>query len=122
MPLGSATPILRIFDEAVARTFYVDYLGFSIDFEHRFAPDMPLYLGIARDACELHLSEHHGDTTPGTRIRVLVDDIDGFWQDITGRGHPNVRPGRPSLQPWGERDLTITDPFGNRLTFFERVK
>jgi catechol 2,3-dioxygenase-like lactoylglutathione lyase family enzyme len=27
-------PILRIFDVAKTREFYVDYLGFSVDFEH----------------------------------------------------------------------------------------
>jgi hypothetical protein len=29
--LGRTTPILRIFDEAKAREFYVDFLGFDID-------------------------------------------------------------------------------------------
>ena len=31
MKLGNVTPILRIFDEAKAREFYVDYLGFTVD-------------------------------------------------------------------------------------------
>lgn len=29
-------PILRMFDEAKAREFYLDFLGFSVEFEHRF--------------------------------------------------------------------------------------
>jgi hypothetical protein len=29
-------PIFRIFDVAKAREFYVDFLGFSLDREHRF--------------------------------------------------------------------------------------
>jgi hypothetical protein len=36
MTLGIITPILRSFDEAKAREFYIDYLGFSVDWEHRF--------------------------------------------------------------------------------------
>jgi GNAT superfamily N-acetyltransferase len=32
--LGHVTPILRIFDEAEAKEFYVDFLGFKIDWEH----------------------------------------------------------------------------------------
>ena len=70
MMLGAVTPILRIFDEAKARQFYVDYLGFKVDWEHRFAPDLPLYLQIARDGCVLHLSEHHGDCCPGAALRI----------------------------------------------------
>jgi len=33
---GKTTPILRILDEAKAREFYVDFLGFNVDWEHRF--------------------------------------------------------------------------------------
>ena len=45
MKIGPSTPVLRIFDVAKARAFYLDYLGFSVDFEHRFEDALPL-LGI----------------------------------------------------------------------------
>ena len=61
MGFGKTTPILRIFDEAKAREFYVDFLGFKVDWEHRFEPGLPLYLQVSKDGCVLHLSEHHGD-------------------------------------------------------------
>lgn len=70
MAFHPPTPVLRIFDEAKAREFYVDFLGFQVDFEHRFEPGTPLYMGISRDGCKLHLSEHHGDGTPGTTLRI----------------------------------------------------
>ncbi len=63
----SAIPILRMFDERKAREFYIDFLGFSIEFEHRFEADLPLYLGISRNGLNLHLSEHHGDACPVRR-------------------------------------------------------
>ena len=31
-------PVLRSFDEAKAREFYVDFLGFTVEWEHRFEP------------------------------------------------------------------------------------
>jgi catechol 2,3-dioxygenase-like lactoylglutathione lyase family enzyme len=34
-------PILRIFDIEKARQFYVDYLGFTVDWEHRFSEEAP---------------------------------------------------------------------------------
>lgn len=64
MRLSSTTPILRIFDEDKAREFYVQFLGFQVDWEHRFEPGLPLYLQVSRDACVLHLSEHHGELLP----------------------------------------------------------
>ncbi len=42
--LGAVTPILRLFDEAATREFYADFLGFQIDWEHRFGDDLPLYM------------------------------------------------------------------------------
>ena len=38
------TPILRMFDVRKAREFYLDFLGFKVDFEHRFEPSLPLYM------------------------------------------------------------------------------
>jgi catechol 2,3-dioxygenase-like lactoylglutathione lyase family enzyme len=37
-------PVLRIFDVGKAKEFYVDYLGFSVDWEHHFGDDTPAYL------------------------------------------------------------------------------
>jgi len=56
--LGRTVPTLRIFDEAKAREFYVDFLGFAIDWEHRFEDGLPLYMQLSKDDCVLHLSEH----------------------------------------------------------------
>jgi hypothetical protein len=53
-------PILRIFDVGKAREFYVDYLGFAVDWEHRFEPTLPVYMQVSRAGLVLHLSEHHG--------------------------------------------------------------
>lgn len=120
MPLGHATPILRMFDEGMARAFYIDWLGFAVTFEHRFGKDMPLYMGIGRDGLEIHLTEHHGDTTPGTRVRIATTDVESFYDEIMARGYAYAHPGRPCEMPWGETALDLTDPFGNRLTFYQR--
>jgi hypothetical protein len=37
-------PLLRIFDVERAKAFYVGFLGFAIDWEHRFAA---LHAGLA---------------------------------------------------------------------------
>lgn len=70
MVAQSPIPIFRSFDEIKAREFYLDFLGFEILFEHRFDPEAPLYLGLKLGDCELHVSEHFGDATPGSSIRI----------------------------------------------------
>jgi hypothetical protein len=115
MTLGRTTPILRIFDEAKAREFYVDFLGFKVDWEHRFEPDLPLYMQVSRDGCVLHLSEHHGDACPGAALRIETRGLSALHQELLGKRYKNARPGIHK-QPWGN-DMSISDPFGNRLMF-----
>lgn len=116
MTLSKITPILRIFDEAKAKEFYVNFLGFQVDWEHRFADDLPLYMGISKGDCVLHLSEHFGDGTPGTAIRIETDDVDAYQQELLAKQYKHARPGVQN-QPWGTREMSIADPFGNRLVF-----
>ena len=78
-------PILRSFNEAKAREFYIDFLGFEVYFEHRFTPDAPLYMGLKRGQCLLHVSEHHGDATPGTALRIDMDDVDAYCAELNAK-------------------------------------
>lgn len=41
-------PILRIFSVEKAKEFYVGFLGFSIEWEHRFDDNAPLYMQVSR--------------------------------------------------------------------------
>lgn len=120
MRFSKTTPILRIFDERKATEFYVDYLGFTIDWTHRFEEGTPLYLQVSRDGCVLHLSEHHGDGCPGSSMRIESDDIEAFHRELTAKRYAYMRPGLEQTE-WGSRDVTVIDPFGNRLTFTSAV-
>lgn len=109
-------PILRSFDEVKAREFYIDFLGFTPTFEFRFEPDTPLYMGLRLDRCEIHLSEHFGDASPGASIRIEVDDVHRYCKALNAKSYRHARPG-VQHQPWGMDDMPISDPFGNRLIF-----
>jgi catechol 2,3-dioxygenase-like lactoylglutathione lyase family enzyme len=112
----STVPILRSFDEAKAREFYLDWLGFSVDWEHRFEPNAPLYMQVSRNGVVLHLSEHHGDATPGSHVRVEVSGLAAFHAELDAKRYKNNRPGLET-PPWGGLEMTVTDPCGNRITF-----
>jgi hypothetical protein len=111
-------PLLRIFDEAKAREFYLDFLGFQLDWEHRFDPTAPVYMQVSRDACVLHLTEHHGDCTPGSTVFVRVTGLEPFHAEISAKGYRYMRPGI-EMAPWRARLMEVVDPFGNRLRFNE---
>jgi uncharacterized glyoxalase superfamily protein PhnB len=121
MKFGSTTPILRIFDEAKAKEFYIDFLRFKIDWEHRFEPGTPLYMQISKDSCVLHLSEHVGDCCPGAAMRIEATELDAFHSELAAKHYKYYRPGIEKM-PWGTRDMSVKDPFGNRLTFTDAVR
>ncbi len=53
MQLGRTTAILRIFDEAKGREFYLEDLGFSVVFEHKRArPSSVPCLAITRASAQ----------------------------------------------------------------------
>jgi catechol 2,3-dioxygenase-like lactoylglutathione lyase family enzyme len=118
MQFGPTIPILRIFDVEKARAFYIDFLGFRVDWEHRFGSDFPLYLQVSRGECRLHLSEHHGDCSPGAGVRIAVGDVDALCAEIAGRQYSFARPGVEDT-PWNTREMRVTDPFANRLIFVD---
>ena len=113
-----AIPILRIFAVDKAKEFYLDFLGFTLEWEHRFSEDLPLYMQIARAGLTLHLSEHYGDSTPGAAIFIPVHDIDALHRELTAKNYRYARPGLEVVD-WG-KELNLTDPFGNRLRFCEQ--
>jgi hypothetical protein len=115
MRFTEVVPILRMFDEDATRVFYVDFLGFAVDWEHRFEPGTPLYMRVSRAGCVLHLSGHHGDATPGSAVRITTADLDALQAELIAKRYKHARPGI-NPQPWG-RDMPIKDPSGNTLIF-----
>ena len=55
--IGSSIPVLRMSEEAAAKAFYVDFLGFEIEWEHRFedSPESPLFMQIRLGQAVIHL-------------------------------------------------------------------
>lgn len=113
------TPILRSFDESKAREFYLDFLGFRIDWSHRFDDNAPLFMQVSRAGIVLDISEHHGDGTPGALVRVDITGIRELHAELLGKNYRYMRPGleRPE---WGGTEMTVVDPFANRLIFVEQ--
>ena len=121
MEVIQTIPVVRIFDVAKAREFYLDYLGFRLDWEHRFEPGMPVYMQIHMGSCVLHLSEHHGDATPGGTVFLRVRGLEAFHQALKDKAYGYQRPGIQTA-PWNAKLMELTDPFGNRLRFNEDLK
>lgn len=111
-------PILRIFSVEKALEFYVGFLDFKVDWEHRFGDNFPLYMQVSRAGLLLHLSEHHGDATPGSAVMIWMRGIVAFQAELAAKDYRYAKPGLNDV-PWDAKNFVLTDPFGNRLSFNE---
>ena len=113
----SVVPVLRMFDLAVTKRFYVDYLGCSLDWQHGEG-DGPIYMQVSREALRLHLSSHHDDGTPGSVVLVETRGVEELHAELHGKSYPFFNPGL-GPGPGGGIEMQVIDPASNRLRFFE---
>src|SRR5882672_4488217 len=110
-------PVFRIFDYGKAVEFYIDWLGFKIDWEDR-PKDAPIYMQISRGDIVLHLTEHHGDCCPGSKAFVDFTGLKKYHGQLLAKGYKFNRPGIGKA-PWEAMCMTVIDPFGNKILFNE---
>jgi len=118
MKVTSVRPILRIFDLQKAKEFYVDWLGFKVDWEHRYGENFPIYMQVSRDNLILHLSEHHGDACPGAKVYVVAEQVQDFYNEVTAKDYKYNKPGFDQEKS----SFDVIDPFGNRISFNQEKK
>ncbi len=113
------TPVFLITDYRAARAFYIDWLGFRIDWEEQ--PDRNrIYLQVSRGDVALHLSNCPTDSSAGGVVRLETLGLPAYHHQLLTK---EERPMRPTLGPayWSKHvlEMVVTDPFGNRLIFCE---
>lgn len=122
MTLQRIVPTLRMTDEARSRAFYVDGLGFRVDWTHRFEPSFPALLQLSRDGTFFYLSQHVMDCAVGGLLHLFVDSVDSVddWHaELRQHGVAIELP--PTDKPWGLREMHVVDPDGNRLRICARL-
>ena len=57
---------------------------------------------------------------PGGAVRVRTEDVQAFGDELREKDYKYAKPGVDET-PWHTREAKLTDPFGNRLIFFEEM-
>jgi catechol 2,3-dioxygenase-like lactoylglutathione lyase family enzyme len=114
-------PVFRIYDYEKSIKFYVDWLGFKIDWQD-IPQDGPLYMQISLDDIVLQLSGHHGDCSPGAKVMADKKDLKAFHEMIIAKDYKYMRPGLEQA-PWDRNCLllTVIDPAYNKIEFVEKI-
>lgn len=119
MVTSQVIPVLRIFDYQKTIEFYIDWLGFVIDWQHVFEEGAPVYMQVSKDGMILHLSEHHGDSTPGGRVFIWCTGLKEYHRQLIDKKYKYNRPGMKETfyDSWC---VELNDPFGNRISLNEK--
>ncbi|AGZ40638.1 glyoxalase/bleomycin resistance protein/dioxygenase [Actinoplanes friuliensis DSM 7358] len=119
-------PVLRIFAVDPALQFYVDFLGFTLDFGGPSGGPGTAYYGqISYAATTFHLAEAAYSASQGATVFIWMDGIDQLRERLNHRRTevpvwgPAVWTPEVEKAQWDGRVLTIADPFGNHLRFSE---
>lgn len=97
--LGTAVPIFRVDDLDVSVAYYVERLGFQLQWRSD-----PL-ASVGRDRTSIMLSA--GDQgQPGTWVWIAAGDVDELYDDLRARGARLRHP--PTNYPWGSRECQVT--------------
>lgn len=99
--------------------FRITGSGFQIGWEHRYRPEFPVFVQLTKGGLSLYLSQHKGDCRVGGLAYFYVSDVDVWYNECRRLGIvPSIM---PKNQPWGNREMRLTDPDGNQLCICQRL-
>ena len=121
--LSAAVPIFFVRDVSEAASFYVEKLGFEIDFLHG---KPPFFGSVSRDRSRLCLrfvgqpnfTELAARESSLILAMIEVADVKALFQEYEARGVDF--PQRLVRHPWGGLDFQVRDPDGNTFSFVQQ--
>ena len=96
-----------------AKAFYVDQVGFVLDYDHQVSPELRfIQLTPKGSACSISMGTGLSDAAPGSvnGLQLVVADADAARAELVSRG---VDASEVQDLPWG-RFTFFADPDGNR--------
>ena len=107
-------PIFAVRDVAASKDFYVDQLGFILDY---IEGDPPTYACLYKDKVELHLIDaaqpHSRQEAGNGYLSILTDGVDDLHQKLVTAGVNIETP--PEDRPYGLRDFIFRDADRNAV-------
>ena len=110
--IENVTPILRVEDLEASRRYYIQTLGFSLDW------DADAMISVSRDGKSIMLCER-AQGRPGVRLWIGVEDADALFAEFVAKNAQVRSP--PQNFTWAY-EFQVEDPDGHVLRFGSEPK
>lgn len=110
MTFNQPVPELPVPDVAEAQAHYAETFGFDIAWH-----DAEGGIGAVALGATAVFFRQSGGPYGGARFWVFAEDVDGTHAELAARGADISAP--PEDKPWGLRQFTVKDAYGNTFTF-----
>lgn len=105
LPFGGVIPVLRVRNAPASRDYYVQALGFKVDFETED------FVSVSRGKCCLFLCE--GDQgNPGSWVWIDAQEVESVYEEFRSSGAKIRHP--PTNYSWA-LEMQVEDLDGNVL-------
>jgi predicted enzyme related to lactoylglutathione lyase len=104
--LKGSTPVFRVQSLEASLEFYINVLGFKVDWQER-----RVFASVSRDGCTIYLAQLD-QGNGGAWAWIGVDDADRLLEELQAKGAKVRHP--PTNYTWAY-EMQIEDPDGNVL-------
>ncbi len=104
-----AIPILNVKNVPNSIEYYVNVLGFKLDWEWETPAT---FASVSRDNVSIFLCQQ-AQGQSGMWVSIFVENVDALYEEYQKSGA--IIRQKPTNFPWGVREMNIEDPDGHRL-------
>ena len=116
MEVLSSRMLLRPTDLERSQAFYRDTLGLAVYREYGEGDHRGVVFFVGGGFLEVS-GRADAPAMPNVALWLQVRDVDAAHDELAGRGVDILRP--PVTEPWGLREMWISDPDGLRMAIIE---
>lgn len=119
MNIKLAIPVLHVSEIDRSLGFFCEKLGFKREWSYSQSDNAPnpMYVGLQKENTWIHLSSFPGDGISGAVTVFVVENVDALFEEFKSKGIEFVL--EPYDQTWGNREMYLDDPDGNKLRFVQ---
>ena len=118
LKLGLIAPVFAIADVKRSKDYYINKLGFEVDFEWADNERDPVrYMSVGKNDCRLHLSQ--SERPHKATAYFFIYDVEGYYASVKKAGADITQDLKD--WPWNMREFETADPDGNRLIFGQDI-